>query len=288
MLSLEPSRFRGAAFGLQFDAPIPLPELGELHAPALSVRVQLSQVADVQPGWTGTVPRLSYGHADGVRITADRECIQVDYAARAPEELVRLLILGAGVCMTLVAQGCGVLHATTVRIDGRDVAICGPSGVGKSSFTSALLARGGTLVADDLCVLDPTMQPFAVRPGLPRLKLWDDTARHFGQDPSALARVHPGFDKRSVPQDVVVDPAPLADVLVLQRGPAGFATLSGAEAVTALLANHRLPEVLDPVQQGRWLQLVARLASAIPVQRVSLPGDLGALEHAADAWLQRR
>lgn len=42
-----------------------------------------------------------------------------------------------------------VIHASTVCLNGRAVVVRGPSGAGKSALALDLIARGGTLVADD-------------------------------------------------------------------------------------------------------------------------------------------
>lgn len=42
------------------------------------------------------------------------------------------------------------LHASTVVIAGKAVAFCGPAGAGKSGAALACLARGATLLADDI------------------------------------------------------------------------------------------------------------------------------------------
>lgn len=42
------------------------------------------------------------------------------------------------------------LHASTVVLNNRAVAIVGPSGVGKSTFALALMSRGAQLLADDI------------------------------------------------------------------------------------------------------------------------------------------
>lgn len=50
------------------------------------------------------------------------------------------------------------LHASTVVINDRAVAITGPSGSGKSTLALALISRGATLLADDITWLTATPQ----------------------------------------------------------------------------------------------------------------------------------
>lgn len=46
------------------------------------------------------------------------------------------------------------LHASTVVIDGKAVAVTGPAGSGKSGTALALMSRGATLLADDITWLE--------------------------------------------------------------------------------------------------------------------------------------
>lgn len=48
------------------------------------------------------------------------------------------------------------LHASTVVFNGKAVAICGPSGSGKSAIALELIALNGSLLADDITWLDET------------------------------------------------------------------------------------------------------------------------------------
>jgi HPr kinase/phosphorylase len=48
------------------------------------------------------------------------------------------------------------LHASTVVINGKAVAIVGPSGSGKSALAFKLLSLGATLLADDITWLEAT------------------------------------------------------------------------------------------------------------------------------------
>ncbi|SMX39771.1 HPr kinase/phosphorylase [Octadecabacter ascidiaceicola] len=48
------------------------------------------------------------------------------------------------------------LHASTVVIGNKAVAICGPSGSGKSALALELLSLGATLLADDITWLNAT------------------------------------------------------------------------------------------------------------------------------------
>lgn len=228
-------------------------------------------------GWFEHDGRPAYGNRDDVAVWAQQHDVHLMAPDGVDPVLLRLLLLGAGLSMALIAEGLPLLHATTVRLES-DVAICGASGVGKSSFTAALLARGATLVADDLTALDQG----CVRIGIPRIKLWRDAALHFGHDPEGLERVHPAFEKFSLRVPVVEERRPLRRIAVLQQGSQEIRRLRGNEALTTLLANHRLPQVLTGASELRWLQACTRLVDQVEVFEVGLPGSLQALEAQAD------
>lgn len=211
------------------------------------------------------------------------ERIRLVHRPEVHVDVGRLLVLGTGLALFAHRRGHPVLHGTTVRLGERDVMVCGPSGVGKSSVTAALLERGAELVADDVGILDGRR----VRPGLPRIKLWADTARHAGLDPRALLRVHPDFDKVSVPTPVVTSSQPLHAVVILERGPRLTRPLTGQAALLGLLANHRVPEVLDGPASARWMLAMQALAASVHVLHAGLPGPLETVADVADELVER-
>lgn len=240
--------------------------------------VALAQVDEPPPiGFARRSGALRYGYAGQVELVVD-DAIVVRHLADTPVDVLRLLVLGTGMALFLHRRGWPVLHGTTVRWKDHDLMVCGPSGTGKSTFTAALLQRGAVLVADDVGVLEQG----AIRPGLARIKLWADAARWFGHDPAQLDRVHPDFDKVSVPVDHTLERRPLRTLVVLERGEAGVRRLTGQEALLAVLANHRVPEVLTAEESARWMQQVVGLLKDVEVLRVGLPGPLPALEAAVE------
>lgn len=68
----------------------------------------------------------------------------------ARREVLRRLLLSVWPASATAA----ILHASAVTLEGRTVLLAGPSGTGKSTFTAALVAAGGTFLADDLVPLD--------------------------------------------------------------------------------------------------------------------------------------
>lgn len=73
---------------------------------------------------------------------------------RAHVERIRAVLHGAVATLVLAQQRRFALHASTVEIGGRRVAISGRSGAGKSTTAVRLTQRGAEPIVDDATVLD--------------------------------------------------------------------------------------------------------------------------------------
>ena len=80
-------------------------------------------------------------------------------------------------------------HGCAVSIDGQGVLICGESGAGKSSLTSALVAEGAQFISDDLSVVVPDKDEngWSRVLGRPGIRLFRSVGRwFFGNEPMPL------------------------------------------------------------------------------------------------------
>lgn len=124
------------------------------------------------------------------------------------------------------------LHASAVRVGSGVVAFLGNSGAGKSTLAAGLAQRGYTIIADDICLLDPLSSelgapsiprplrdgweptskssrqidnpaanpgPVLVIPVAPALKLWRSALEQLGGSHESLPRVFSRDDKFRIP-----------------------------------------------------------------------------------------
>mgnify|MGYP002777008889 FL=1 len=196
----------------------------------------------------------------------------------------RLFTLGSAWGALGYQRGLAMWHGSAVAFAGRAVLVCGDSGAGKSTLAAALVARGGTLVADDLSRVDLGA---AIWPSAARLKLWGEVVAWLGWKDRALHREWLREDKFhcAVAESAAGGgPVPLAAIVVLKDGEEQrLERLGGAEALSAVLGGTLYrPDALDGL--GQWPMqgaLVARILATTPAWRLTRPRDLDRLDETA-------
>lgn len=197
----------------------------------------------------------------------------------------RVFLLGMGLSLLCDQRGLFPLHAATLQVGGRTVAIAGDSGAGKSTLALALTRRGHRLLSDDLTVLS-TAGPSGVMvlPAYPRLKLWRDTLDWAGMSVEGLPRVRSHMQKYdlSTTTTFAPDATRLDTLLVLEKSendtPPVLRQASPAEAVLQIMrhASRRRLRFLPNRKQAFFGQSAA-IAGATPVFQLVHPWRLDAL-----------
>jgi hypothetical protein len=188
----------------------------------------------------------------------------------------RLFLLGTVLGQLCHQRGLFPLHAATLRIGDRTVALAGHSGAGKSTLALALTRRGHRLLSDDVTVLETAPDRSGwVLPAFPRLKLWFDSCHAFGIDPEPLPRVRDALDKVDCSAHLHFDPAPgpLDGIVILDEGEAlALAPLPPARAVTAILGYVTRPGFARRLgREPELFKQAALLGSRIRVARLTRP-----------------
>lgn len=288
MRGSQSTDLRRTVYGLTVDCDIPLPELreaGEGGAPADLV-IRRGEVPET---WEITDELNTRAFADGtpgemwlrfpetVRLLVrGGKSITYDPHPNAGEDEIRLFLLGSGLGAVMMQRGYIVIHGNAItRPDGQGAIVCiGDSGAGKSTTAVAMMQRGFSILADDVCPMD---QSGMLLPGMPRAKLWDETTRQLGIDTGSLDRVRAADAKYNLPLgDGYCDvPKHVSAFVWLVPGDVDAveqSEISGVEKFTVLSNNIFRPEYLRPLGlEAEYLRAVAKFAATTPVIKIVRP-----------------
>lgn len=266
---------------------------------------------ELRPDGEPVLSALSAGGAGPGRITLLRYAGEASFSvserrivgrAEAPgadgRALLELRLVGPVLAFWLERSGTPTLHASAVAVGERAVAFLAGKEGGKSSLAAAFLDAGHRLLTDDvLAVRVPRAgdTEFEALPASPQMRFRpEDAARRLGAARAAgLPRAHPWAEKVRLPVErFEPEPRPLARIHLLDRRvggdrvtiePVSIEPVRGREAVLALVAGSFLPRLVAAMGWGpRRLDLLARLASEVPIRRVSFPGGLERLPEVVD------
>ena len=187
--------FYGKTFSLPFSC-FSLPELPEGSPPDISMvegqvplRLDNPHASDkrwdASPGWY-----LFRGGPQAGRFLVEKgKNAILERKPHAKETLLASFFLSSVLAAMMRQQGYLVLHASTLLLNGRGIALTGISGAGKSTTISYLLDKGAILVSDDITVVSfGDHGRIEALPGIPKLSLCEDAALRAGYDVKILQR----------------------------------------------------------------------------------------------------
>lgn len=269
------------AFGFCIRSALPLPDLPPAP-PGAQPDVEIV-LRDELTGTSATPPAEPQTTiSDGACVVTappgrfrieDGRRIEIEPAAGAAPEEIRLYLLGSALGALCHQRGLLVLHASAVSHADGALAFAGPSGAGKSTLAAGFGARGRTVLCDDVCAVSIGAAACAVLPGLARLKLWPDSLALLGRNADGLEPVAPGIGKYSLTPSkspaVGRSATPLRALFILRPSEAThprLVRLGGPEAVAAILGAVYRPAVAAQMgHQERLFAQAVRLARDVPV-----------------------
>jgi hypothetical protein len=154
-------------------------------------------------------------------VTNGREIVVSPEADANPLD-VRAWLLGNIFVALCHQRGLLPLHACAVSsepVNGRQgvAAFLARSGQGKSSLAAHLAQRGLRVLADDVCLIDPTpADEILVTPSSPWLKLWRNSLQNLGRQAEGLERVLSEHDKYRLPLEVAWKREPIRKLVFLE------------------------------------------------------------------------
>ncbi len=227
-------------------------------------------------------------------VSADGSVITWHRPAEVVLESAQADITSRVLALALHAGGVFTLHASAVSIAGAGVAFLAPKLHGKSTLCSALVLAGARALSDDTVPVRPGETP-RLSPGLPRLRLWTDTAaRLFGVDRDESSAIRKQQMDRLDAEHVETRTVPFRAAYVLNpvaELPDGLAVsrdkLDSVSATISLVMHAKLGPVLTGAESPVILSRAAEIARTVPVYALHVVRDLDRLAEVAQllvAW----
>jgi hypothetical protein len=202
-------------------------------------------------------------------------------------------LLGTAFGALLHQQGRLPLHASAVGMEGAAIALCGHSGVGKSTLAAALHRRGLPVLCDDVGVVVLNADGEVLfYPGFPRIKLWRDALEHFELDADLLTPDWAAAEKYHLQLHDMFhrQPLPLRRICFLAKAAAddGAAVrpLDGARGIPLLIDNIYRPRLMRRLGGlHAYFRRCARIADTVALCRFTRPWSLARMEESLDVLL---
>jgi HPr Serine kinase C-terminal domain len=229
------------------------------------------------------VPKVAKFHIT----KGERICVEPESGVDL--DSVRLFLLGSALGALLFQRNLLVMHGNAVRVGNQCVICVGRSGIGKSTLAAKLMQRGYPVLADDVVPID--IEGFALA-GVPRIKLWQDSAAQLKVNTKKLNRIRPGIEKFQVPLNgqYCSDKVPVRWIYILnterRRDGIEIEPITGFQRFNPLRRNtYRLQYLEGMKLQADHLKLVGKLASRVHLARVVRPEGEFLLDELADKIL---
>jgi hypothetical protein len=230
----------------------------------------LAEALDHPDAWT-----LRYAGICEARLDRRRCIITVHRAPEADPGLIPIFVEGNILAHALAADGLLALHASAVEVDGRALAIIGPSGMGKSTLAALLCAADAGLVSDDVLRVDSGDPGPVCFPGTRALRLRPAAASLAGEinatavDETADGRTKVVPIRRAdapLPLESAIVPEPSREAKTLE-----VTRLGAIDGLKQLISHPRLVAWQAPEQIGRLFQLTAEVAPRLRIYRARVP-----------------
>jgi hypothetical protein len=279
---------RRRVYGLTLESAIALPELLPGGDGAPEARVETGEVPTRlgegarEGGFYQVEPErvLLWMPGEARFLVSNGEAIRVQPEAGADPAEIRRLLLSSPLGALLRQRGLMVLHASAVAIEGTGVLLLGGPNAGKSTLAARFLDERFRVLSDDIAAVrfDDDGQPW-IMAGWAELKLWPDALAALGREPTPLARIRSGSEKRVLGFSDRFDPTavPLRAIYLLEPGRGTSDALTALEGVArgAALLNHtyhgELIEGTEP--RKRLYAQIGRLAAGVRLRRLERPAD---------------
>lgn len=169
------------------------------------------------------------------------------------------------------------LHGSSFSFKGKGITICGRSGVGKSSVTTAFCQNGGQFITDDITPIKIDNNIATIVSTNNHIKLWDDTLQTLSIESNDLEKIRPTINKfYFLPQGCTPSEQRLDMLFILSthhKDSFSIQELNGIEKYNALRDQIYRKNFLKgmPETQRKYFQDLVILTNQVKVISITRP-----------------
>lgn len=286
LFSRSPYIYR--AYGLSFSSEIRFPQwpdvsdageadvyirqgviFGKDYVPPSSVQIETSP---------GNV--LLRGSQSATILVSGGNAITVEQLPGGNPSVIRQILLGWALAGIFLQRGMLPLHGSALCSGDNCFVICAASGAGKSTLTAAFLNAGYTYLDDNVALIEYQEGTPFVAPGIPEIRLWEDTMETIAFEHTITGRVKPEIKKLTLlaRANFRNTPASLKKILILRRtqdSNLSFAPLTGSAKFQALWEHVFCMRFMgDSGSKLSLFQNLQALAARVAVVEIRMPAKL--------------
>lgn len=231
-----------------------------------------------------SVPRVAR-----IQVNSGREIVA---ECEGPEADAVPFLLGTAFGVLLHQRNSLILHASAVSHHGRAIALCGPSGVGKSTLSAALCESGCGFLSDDVSSISFENAQARVFPDSRQHRLWHDSIEKLSLAERKGEAVRESIEKYHVEPACKGDAMPLAKIIVLRKSEFPKTSpviepLGLSDAAALLRADVYRSRLAASMGRNEALfSQIARLLSQVKVYRLIRPLESARLEEVVELLQQ--
>ena len=246
-------------------------------------------------GTIGDGAFYEFVYGDGVRFAVDRNGREVwmDWPESSSLEDAATYLMGPVLGYVLRRRGMVSLHASSIAVGDRAIALVGEGGAGKSTTAATFACLGYAVLSDDLVPIVEDTHRFLAQPGYPRINMWPDSVRALFGSEEGLPRITPTWEKRFLALDqdgyhFQANPIPLGAIYCLEPRDAtssvsSFETMNPASSLISLVGDTYVNYLLDAQMRSHEFTFLSRLVAGVPVRSVKAPDDPSRLREFAES-----
>ncbi len=297
-------RTRRTVFGGCLHSDLDCPELASCDAPESTWTLRtVSEAAEVESFEylgedevdpdirvrlyrTGKGYLLRFDDTGDFRVSADGTEVEWSPAAGASIMDARIDLLGRVLPLAMHQSGTFCLHGSAVALETGAVGFIAGKFRGKSTLALALANAGARLITDDTIPVDPG-PPARMRPGVPSLRLWRDSASRLRAVPAPDSQKGAKQPFVAPPDRVLHHPVCLSAIYLLSpvsgSRPAAVhrERLSQVLSALALIRHAKLGPLFGGTESVVLFRRATTLARTVPVYLLEVARDFERLPEVA-------